>query len=119
LIQDARVPQVVLTGATATAHKFFELRPELRLLAETGGKNSVIVSALADRDAAIKDGLASAFGHAGQKCSAASLLICVPDVYDDPGFRATLRDATESLLVGSAWDLRSVVTPLIHPPSGA
>jgi RHH-type proline utilization regulon transcriptional repressor/proline dehydrogenase/delta 1-pyrroline-5-carboxylate dehydrogenase len=118
LIQDARVSQVVLTGATSTARKFLELRPELRLLAETGGKNSVIVSALADRDAAIKDTLASAFGHAGQKCSAASLLICVPDVYDDPSFIEVLRDATESLPVGSAWDMRSVVTPLIRPPSG-
>lgn len=119
LIRDPRVASVVLTGATSTARKFFELRPGLDLMAETGGKNSIIISSLADRDAAIKDSLSSAFGHAGQKCSAASLLICLPDVYDDPNFRETLRDATESLLFGSAWDPRSQVTPLIHPPSGA
>jgi RHH-type proline utilization regulon transcriptional repressor/proline dehydrogenase/delta 1-pyrroline-5-carboxylate dehydrogenase len=118
LIRDSRVANVVLTGATATARKFFELRPDLALLAETGGKNSIIVSDLADRDLAIKDALSSAFGHAGQKCSAASLLICVPEVYDDPAFLEVLRDATESLPVGSAWDPRSVVTPLIQPPSG-
>jgi len=119
LIRDPRVAHVILTGATSTSRLFFELRPELALLAETGGKNSIVVSALADRDLAIKEALASAFGHSGQKCSAASLLICVPEVYDDPAFLEVLRDATESLTVGSAWDPRSVVTPLIAPPAGA
>jgi RHH-type transcriptional regulator, proline utilization regulon repressor / proline dehydrogenase / delta 1-pyrroline-5-carboxylate dehydrogenase len=119
LVRDQRVRSVILTGATSTAQKFYELRSDLHLLAETGGKNSIIVSQLADRDAAIKDALASAFGHAGQKCSAASLLICLPEVYDDPTFFETLRDATASLPVGPAWDTRSVVTPLIKPPSGA
>ncbi|HEX4351560.1 MAG TPA: bifunctional proline dehydrogenase/L-glutamate gamma-semialdehyde dehydrogenase, partial [Polyangiales bacterium] len=118
LIRDPRVASVVLTGATSTARKFCELRPGLDLLAETGGKNAIIVSALADRDLAIKEILASAFGHAGQKCSAASLLICTAEVYDEPSFREVLRDATASLPVGSAWDARSVVTPLIQPPSG-
>jgi RHH-type transcriptional regulator, proline utilization regulon repressor / proline dehydrogenase / delta 1-pyrroline-5-carboxylate dehydrogenase len=119
LVRDPRVKSVILTGATSTAQLFYELRSDLHLLAETGGKNSIIVSDLADRDAAIKDALASAFGHAGQKCSAASVLICLPEVYDDPSFFETLRDATESLPVGSAWDTRSVVTPLIKPPTGA
>jgi RHH-type proline utilization regulon transcriptional repressor/proline dehydrogenase/delta 1-pyrroline-5-carboxylate dehydrogenase len=118
LIRDPIVASVVLTGATSTARHFHTLRPGLDLLAETGGKNSVIMSELADRDLAIKEVLHSAFGHAGQKCSAASLLICLPEVYDDPGFREVLRDATESLIVGSAWDLRAQVTPLIQPPSG-
>lgn len=119
LIRDWRVANVILTGATSTARKFYELRPELALLAETGGKNSIIVSDLSDRDLAIKEALASAFGHAGQKCSAASLLICVPEVYEDAGFMEVLRDATASLPVGSAWDPRSLVTPLISPPGAA
>jgi RHH-type transcriptional regulator, proline utilization regulon repressor / proline dehydrogenase / delta 1-pyrroline-5-carboxylate dehydrogenase len=119
LVQDARVHSVILTGATSTACLFQQLRPGLRLLAETGGKNAFVVSAMSDRELAIRDAVHSAFGHAGQKCSAASLLICEREVYDDEGFRATLRDAVESLHVGSAWDLRSFVTPLIRPPEGA
>ncbi|MDH5674954.1 MAG: bifunctional proline dehydrogenase/L-glutamate gamma-semialdehyde dehydrogenase [Myxococcales bacterium] len=116
LIEDARVAQVVLTGASDTARLFHRLRPGLDLSAETGGKNALIVSAFADRDAAIQDAVASAFGHAGQKCSACSLLICEAEVYDDAGFMQTLADAAASLPVGPAWDPRSVVTPLIHPP---
>ena len=118
LIRDARVAQVVLTGATSTARLFHELRPGLALCAETGGKNAIIVSALSDRDEAIKDALYSAFGHAGQKCSACSLLVCEAEVYDDPRFMKTLADAAASLPWGSAWDARSVVTPLIQPPRG-
>jgi RHH-type transcriptional regulator, proline utilization regulon repressor / proline dehydrogenase / delta 1-pyrroline-5-carboxylate dehydrogenase len=106
---------VLLTGATSTAQLFHSLRPGLQLHAETGGKNAIIVTATADRDEAIKDALTSAFGHAGQKCSACSLLICEAEVYDDAGFLETLRDAAASLPVGSSWDPRSVVTPLIQP----
>lgn len=119
LVKDARVNSVILTGATDTARLFQRLRPGLRLHAETGGKNAFIVTAMSDRDLAIKDVVLSAFGHAGQKCSAASLLILEAEVYDDPTFMETLKDAVESLPVGKAWDLRNVVTPLIHPPSPA
>jgi RHH-type proline utilization regulon transcriptional repressor/proline dehydrogenase/delta 1-pyrroline-5-carboxylate dehydrogenase len=116
LVRDPRVSSVVLTGATSTAQLFQRLRPGLSLLAETGGKNAYIVSAMSDRELAIRDVLASAFGHAGQKCSATSLLICEDEVYDDVHFRSTLRDAVESLPVGSSWAPESFVTPLIRPP---
>jgi RHH-type proline utilization regulon transcriptional repressor/proline dehydrogenase/delta 1-pyrroline-5-carboxylate dehydrogenase len=119
LVRDSRVGQVVLTGATDTARLFKRLRPGIPLAAETGGKNAIIVSALADRDEAIRDAVWSAFGHAGQKCSACSLLICEAEVYDDERFMHTLADAAASLPAGPSWDMRSVVTPLIHPPRGA
>jgi RHH-type proline utilization regulon transcriptional repressor/proline dehydrogenase/delta 1-pyrroline-5-carboxylate dehydrogenase len=118
LIRDPRVNAVILTGATDTARLFQRLHPGLHLLAETGGKNAYIVSAMSDREQAIADAVSSAFGHAGQKCSAASLLILEAEVHDDPAFMATLKDAVTSLPVGSAWDPKSVVTPLIHPPQG-
>ncbi|MFQ5729690.1 MAG: proline dehydrogenase family protein, partial [Waddliaceae bacterium] len=73
LIQDPRVAGVVLTGATATAKRMLNLRPGLDLIAETGGKNAMILTSMSDRDLAVKDLIQSAFGHAGQKCSACSL----------------------------------------------
>jgi RHH-type transcriptional regulator, proline utilization regulon repressor / proline dehydrogenase / delta 1-pyrroline-5-carboxylate dehydrogenase len=116
LVTDPRVGGVILTGSIQTARLFQEWRPELRLFAETSGKNSLIITALADRDQAIKDLVRSAFGHNGQKCSAASLAICEAEVYDDPTFRRQLADATASLPVGSAWNSASRVTPLTQPP---
>lgn len=118
LIRDGRVALVMLTGGSDTARLFRRLRPRLDLIAETGGKNAVIVSAMSDREQAIAHVTRAAFGHAGQKCSAASLLILEREVFRSATFRRQLGDATRSLHVGSAWDLESVITPLIRPPSG-
>jgi RHH-type proline utilization regulon transcriptional repressor/proline dehydrogenase/delta 1-pyrroline-5-carboxylate dehydrogenase len=116
LIADARVASVVLTGASSTAELFLSWRPDLHLLAETSGKNALIVTPAADTDLAIKDVVKSAFGHAGQKCSACSLLILTGELADDPAFLRQLRDAAASLRVGSAWDLATTVPPLIRQP---
>lgn len=118
LVSHADVDTVILTGGTATALSMLNAKPEMRLLAETGGKNATIVTSMADRDQAIKNILHSAFGHSGQKCSATSLLILEDEVYNDESFRATLCDATKSLAIGSAWDLETRMGPLIRPPSG-
>jgi len=118
LIKDERVNGVILTGGTPTAHLFMELRPTLHLCAETGGKNALIITGLADQDLAIKDLIQSAFGHSGQKCSAASLAILEAELYDNPHFKAQLKDAVESLHVGPCWHPASKVIPTITPPSG-
>lgn len=118
LIRDERVNCVILTGGTSTAQKFLKMRPDLDLAAETGGKNAIIITALSDRDLAIKNLIQSAFGHAGQKCSAASLAILEAEVYDDPHFIHQLREAVTSMRVGSPFDLTSNIPPLIHPPQG-
>jgi RHH-type proline utilization regulon transcriptional repressor/proline dehydrogenase/delta 1-pyrroline-5-carboxylate dehydrogenase len=73
---------------------------------------------MADRDQAVKNVLHSAFSHAGQKCSATSLLLLEAEVYDDPGFQRALVEAAESMAVGSAWDVKTKMGPLIRPPSG-
>lgn len=119
LVTDDRVDAVILTGGYETAQLFLRWKPQLRLLAETSGKNSLIISALADHDQAIKDLVYSAFGHNGQKCSAASLAVLEAEVYDNPAFLRQLKDAVASLPVGSAWSLSSKITPLVRPPSGA
>lgn len=116
LVRNRLVETVVLTGGTATARRLLEVRPDLHLLAETGGKNATIVTAMADRELAVKHVVQSAFGHSGQKCSATSLLLLEREIYDDEAFREMLADAVRSLPVGSAWDLATRVGPLIAPP---
>jgi RHH-type proline utilization regulon transcriptional repressor/proline dehydrogenase/delta 1-pyrroline-5-carboxylate dehydrogenase len=89
------------------------------LMAETSGKNSIIISASADIDAAVKDLVTSAFGHAGQKCSAASLAIVEASIYENPSFIRQLEDAVTSLSVGSGMDFGTTVGPIIRPAEGA
>ncbi len=116
LVTDDRVGAVILTGAYETGRMFLGWKPNLRLYAETSGKNSLIITASADPDLAIKDLVYSAFAHAGQKCSAASLAILESAVYDDPNFLRQLKDAAASLKVGPSSDPSSIVTPVIRNP---
>ncbi|GAA4390384.1 proline dehydrogenase family protein [Tsukamurella soli] len=118
LIGDQRVDRVVLTGAYETAELFRGFRPDLPLLAETSGKNAIVVTPSADLDLAAKDVAYSAFGHAGQKCSAASLVILVGSVARSGRFRRQLLDAVRSYRVGRPWDASAQVGPLIEPASG-
>ncbi len=118
LIGDTRIDQVILTGAYETAERFMALRPDLRLFAETSGKNSIIVTPSADVDLAVKDVVASAFGHAGQKCSAASLVIAVGSVATSRRFLTQLEDAVTSLVAGPAFDATTQMGPVIEPVHG-
>ncbi len=117
LIKDPRVDAILLTGGFNTARHFLALAPGISLIGELGGKNSIIVTSLSDRDLAVKDIVKSAFLHAGQKCSACSLAILEKEVYHSLQFREQLCDAAESLKVGSAWDLDTDIGPLIDLPN--
>jgi RHH-type proline utilization regulon transcriptional repressor/proline dehydrogenase/delta 1-pyrroline-5-carboxylate dehydrogenase len=119
LVGHPDVKAVILTGGTETAQRMLKQHPHLFLLAETGGKNATIVTGLSDRDQVIKNVLHSAFSHSGQKCSATSLLLLEEEVFDDTNFREQFADAISSMSVGSAWELKNKMGPLIRPPSGA
>uniref|UniRef100_UPI002028ACB2 bifunctional proline dehydrogenase/L-glutamate gamma-semialdehyde dehydrogenase n=1 Tax=Actinotalea sp. C106 TaxID=2908644 RepID=UPI002028ACB2 len=118
LVAHPAVDRVVLTGAYETAELFRSFRPDLPLLAETSGKNTLIVTPSADLDLAVKDVVQSAFGHAGQKCSAASLVVLVGSVATSRRFRDQLVDAASSLVVGYPQDPRTQMGPVITAASG-
>ncbi|MDO5678111.1 MAG: bifunctional proline dehydrogenase/L-glutamate gamma-semialdehyde dehydrogenase [Propionibacteriaceae bacterium] len=116
LVTDPRVELVVLTGAAETAQLFRTWRPSLPLLAETSGKNALVITPSADLDLAAADLAASAFGHAGQKCSAASLAILVGSVAHSERFRNQLLDAVSSLRVAWPTAPAAQMGPLTEPP---
>lgn len=118
LVSHPDVDRVILTGSWETAALFRSWRPDLPLLAETSGKNAMIVMPSADLDLAAADLVKSAFGHAGQKCSAASLAILVGPVARSQRFARQLVDAATSLRVGPPTDPTAEVGPVIEPPHG-
>ena len=118
LVTHAGVHAVILTGAYDTARMFLSWKPDLRLLAETSGKNAMVITSNADIDLAVADLVSSAFGHSGQKCSAASLAICVGGAYDSPRLRRQLTDAVTSIKVGAGTDLATTMGPAINEPEG-
>ncbi|GAB97004.1 proline dehydrogenase/delta-1-pyrroline-5-carboxylate dehydrogenase [Kineosphaera limosa NBRC 100340] len=125
LVSHADVDTVILTGATDTATLFGGWRAQrdpavggARVYGETSGKNALIVTPAADLDLAVADLVKSAFGHAGQKCSAASLAILVGSVGSSDRFRRQLVDAVSSLRVGWPSDIGATMGPVIEPPHG-
>lgn len=118
LVSSPIVDRVILTGAYETAQLFRSFRSDLPLLAETSGKNAIIVTPSADLDLAAADVARSAFGHAGQKCSAASLAILVGSVAGSKRFERQLVDAVRSMRVGLPCDPATQMGPIIEPANG-
>ena len=112
------VDGVILTGGAETAELFRSWKPEIKLFAETSGKNALIVTPQADLDLAAADLVRSAFSHQGQKCSAASLGILVGSVATDQRFLRQIVDAAASLVLGPAHDPATTFAPLIAPAQG-
>lgn len=82
-----------------------------RVIAEMGGKDSIIVDSIADLDLAADAITASAFGFSGQKCSACSRAIVHADVYDIVLGKVVER--TRKLTVGDPADATTQVGPVI------
>jgi RHH-type proline utilization regulon transcriptional repressor/proline dehydrogenase/delta 1-pyrroline-5-carboxylate dehydrogenase len=82
-----------------------------RVIAEMGGKNAIIVDDDADLDEAVVGVISSAFGYAGQKCSACSRVIVLEGIYD--AFLARLVEAARAMKLGAADDPETLVGPVI------
>ncbi|OFZ30189.1 MAG: L-glutamate gamma-semialdehyde dehydrogenase [Bdellovibrionales bacterium RIFCSPHIGHO2_01_FULL_40_29] len=82
-----------------------------RCIIEMGGKNALIIDNDADLDEAVDGVLYSAFGFAGQKCSAASRVIVLEDVYSK--FADRLKEAAASIEVLSAENPKSYYGPVV------
>ncbi len=113
LTSSLSVKHIILTGGTETAQAIAHANPRKPLSAETGGKNVMILTAKGDRDHAIMNACRSAFGNAGQKCSACSIFLVERSVYDSAEFMEKLKDCASSLKVGGVWNAGNIVGPMI------
>ena len=112
LVTDDRVKALSFTGSTATGLGIQERAIGKKVQLEMGGKNPFVVMEDADlADAAAKVSF-SAFGFAGEKCTAASRAIVVESVYDD--FIGELKSATEAMKVGDPMDDDTAVGPVVN-----
>lgn len=82
-----------------------------RVIAEMGGKDTIVVDSDADLELAAQAIVASAFGFAGQKCSACSRAIVVEAVYDQVLERVI--ELTKKLAVGDPSDATTFMGPVI------
>ena len=119
LVTHPRTNLIVFTGSLAVGLHINALAAQTvegqrgikKVIAELGGKNAIIVDDDADLDEAVLGTVASAFGYAGQKCSACSRVIVLEQVYEL--FLRRLVEATRSLRIGPTEDPGTFVPPLI------
>jgi 1-pyrroline-5-carboxylate dehydrogenase len=83
-----------------------------RVVAEMGGKDSIVVAADADIDAAVEGVAVSAFGFQGQKCSACSRAIVDASIYDT--FVEKLKARVAKMKVGDPSDQATYMGPVVN-----
>ncbi len=118
LTRDPRLAGVVFTGSQQVGSllhrtvgpRTFDGRAT-RVVAEMGGKNAIVVTANADLDQAVSGALKSAFGHAGQKCSACSRVLV--DVRVAAAFAERFCRAARDLQLGSAAAPGTRINPVV------
>jgi len=120
LVRDPRVHTIAFTGSNKVGLEIIRSAAETpagqkhlkRVVAEMGGKNSVIVDADADLDEVVPALVRSAFVYAGQKCSAAARVLVHEALHD--ALLDRLAGAVEVLEVGQAERLDIDVPPVIE-----
>ena len=120
LVRDPRVHVIAFTGSSAVGLEIVRAAAETpdgqghvkRVVAEMGGKNCVIVDADADLDEVVPELVHSAFGYAGQKCSAAARVLVHEAIADT--LLERLAGAVSVLDVGQAERFATEVPPVIE-----
>ena len=123
LTRDARVAGVCFTGSTETARMINRALASrdtgmiATLIAETGGQNAMIADSSSLPEQVVKDALGSAFTSAGQRCSAARVLMVQDDIADK--VIDMLAGAMAELKVGNPGELSTDVGPVIDADAKA
>lgn len=116
LIADQRISAVLFTGSTQTANSINNQLAKrggaiIPFIAETGGQNAMIVDSSALLEQVVVDVIHSAFGSAGQRCSALRVLYLQEEIY--PRMIELLKGAMQELQVGDPQWLTTDIGPVI------
>jgi 1-pyrroline-5-carboxylate dehydrogenase len=120
LVAHPRTRYVAFTGSKEVGLHINELAAKhqpgqiwvKRVVAEMGGKDSIVIDSETDLDVAADGVTAAAFGFQGQKCSACSRVIVVDKVYD--AFLGKLKQRAESIRVGPPDSPDTEMGPVIN-----
>jgi len=116
ILTHPKLSGVAFTGSYASAAKINRLLAErdgpiIPLIAETGGINAMLADSSALSEQLVRDMILSAFGSAGQRCSALRVAFVQAEVYDKT--LKQLQGAMQELLIGNPLELCVDLGPLI------
>ena len=116
LTRDMRLKAVTFTGSTQTARLIQRTLANregdiIPLIAETGGMNAMIVDSSALLEQVVQDVIVSAFGSAGQRCSALRVLYVQEDILEK--CQRLLIGTMKELVIGDPGYLTTDIGPVI------
>lgn len=116
LVQHKNVGGVAFTGSTEVAREINKTLagkdgPIVPLIAETGGQNAMLVDSSALPEQVVDDAILSAFGSAGQRCSALRVMFVQKDVADK--ISHMLAGAMQEIVLGDPAKLSTDIGPVI------
>jgi len=122
LVADPRIAGVAFTGSTETAqviNRTLAARSGAlaTLIAETGGLNAMVVDSSALPEQVVVDVAQSAFGSAGQRCSALRVLLLQDEIAER--VLELLRGYMATLVIGDPRELRTDIGPVIDAEARA
>jgi predicted delta-1-pyrroline-5-carboxylate dehydrogenase group 2 len=109
LVRSPDVAMVAFTGSKEVGTRIASLKS--KVISEVGGKNAIIVDESADVEAAVEGTLLSAFGYQGQKCSACSRVILLPEVYER--FKKRFLEKAAEIRIGDPKNPENFMGPVI------
>lgn len=119
LVDHPRTRFISFTGSRDVGVRIYERASKVnegqiwlkRVIAEMGGKDTIVVDKEGDLELAARSIVASAFGFSGQKCSACSRAVVLEDVYDQVLDRVV--ELTNELTIGNPVDRSNYMGPVI------
>lgn len=116
MVSHPDIAGVVFTGSTATAKSIQRALAQkdgaiVPLIAETGGQNAMIVDSSALIEQVVDDVILSAFGSAGQRCSALRVLYVQDEIADS--FIEHLKGAMKELSIDNPRELSANIGRII------
>lgn len=115
IVDHESVGTVLFTGSAKVGHEIAQqvaAQPGTRAACEMGGKNSIIITATADIEIALRSAVLSSFKTTGQRCVSSERLIVHESVYDE--FVERFVDVATRLSVGNPLDDSTFMGPLIE-----
>jgi acyl-CoA reductase-like NAD-dependent aldehyde dehydrogenase len=114
LVRHPDVPVITFTGSRETGVLVTKNAADRlkHVHLELGGKNAIIVMDDADLDLAVDGIVWSAFGTAGQRCTAASRVIVQRGVYG--ALQSKLVERAERMIIGAPWEDDTQIGPVIN-----
>jgi malonate-semialdehyde dehydrogenase (acetylating)/methylmalonate-semialdehyde dehydrogenase len=113
ILDSPDVRAVSFVGSTPIARSIYERASQQgkRVQALGGAKNHMVVMPDADLEGAADAAISAAYGSAGERCMAVSVLVAVGDVADD--LVEAVRSRMDALRIGDGTDAASEMGPLI------